>query len=145
MHPQLFFHCMLRSIGATVGSYNRCNEDIPLDLVFFSSFEELRLRLLESWNQREFTGYTSPHLFPLSLSEGLRTSSAELLSSHAFWTDMQPQNIPHKYSSRQKDAFECGCADGWGPNSRRGCYVYKMAVDLWTAPASRGRPLCGQN
>jgi hypothetical protein len=27
--------------------------------------------------------------------------------------------IPHKYSSRQKDAFECGCADGAGPTSRR--------------------------
>ena len=45
--------------------------------------------LLESLNQKEFTGYTSPHLFPLSTSEGLRTSSAEYLSFHAFWTEMQ--------------------------------------------------------
>ena len=29
-------------------------------------------RLLESWNRKEFTGYTSPHLFPLFTSEGLR-------------------------------------------------------------------------
>ncbi len=29
----------------------------------------------------EFTGYTSPHLFPLSTSEGLRTSAAEYLST----------------------------------------------------------------
>jgi hypothetical protein len=27
-----------------VGSYNRCDEDIPLDLFFFSAVEELRLR-----------------------------------------------------------------------------------------------------
>jgi hypothetical protein len=33
----------------------------------------------------------SPHLFPLSTSEGLRTSLAEFLSFHAFWTEMQPQ------------------------------------------------------
>ena len=33
----------------------------------------------------------SPHLFPRSTSEGLRTSSAESLSFHAFWTEMQPQ------------------------------------------------------
>ncbi len=49
--------------------------------------------LLESWNQREFTEYTSPHLFPLSTKEGLRTSLAEfrVLSFHAFWTEMQRQ------------------------------------------------------
>jgi hypothetical protein len=48
---------------------------------------------MESWNRKEFTGCTSPHLFPLSTSEGpgLRTSSAEYLSFHAFWTEMQPQ------------------------------------------------------
>ena len=27
-----------------VGSYNRCDEDIPLNLVFFSPFEEFCLR-----------------------------------------------------------------------------------------------------
>ena len=46
---------------------------------------------MESWNRKEFTGYTSPHLFPLSTSEGFRTSLAEYLSCHAFWTEMQPQ------------------------------------------------------
>ena len=44
VRPQLFFHCTLRSIGARVGGHNSCDEDIPLDLVFFSPFEELRLR-----------------------------------------------------------------------------------------------------
>ncbi len=45
---------------------------------------------MESWNQKEFTGYTSPHLFPRSTSEGLTTSLAESLSFHVFWTEMQP-------------------------------------------------------
>ncbi len=44
VRPQLFFHCMLRPIGARVGYYKRCYEGIPLDLVFFNSFEEPRLR-----------------------------------------------------------------------------------------------------
>ena len=44
VHPQLFFHCMLRPIGTVAGSFNRSDEDIPLDLIFFSPFEELRLR-----------------------------------------------------------------------------------------------------
>ncbi len=42
--PQLFFHCTLCPIGTVAGSYNRSDEDILLDLVFFSPFEELRLR-----------------------------------------------------------------------------------------------------
>ena len=43
VRPQLFFHCTLRPIRARVGSHNRCDEDIPLDLVFFSPFEEFHL------------------------------------------------------------------------------------------------------
>jgi hypothetical protein len=44
VRPQLFFHCTLRLIGAVAGRFNRSDEDIPLDLIFFSPFEELRLR-----------------------------------------------------------------------------------------------------
>ena len=44
--------------------------------------------------------------------------------------------ILHKYSSRQRDAFECGCADGAGPNSRRGSHVYEINTWLWNF----GRP-----
>ena len=42
VRPQLFFHCTLRPIGSAVGRFNRSDEDIPLDLVFFRPFEELR-------------------------------------------------------------------------------------------------------
>ncbi len=42
--PQLFFHCTLRPIGTVAGSYKSSDEDIQLYLVFFSPFEELRLR-----------------------------------------------------------------------------------------------------
>ena len=38
--------------------------------------------------------------------------------------------ILHKYSSRQRDAFECGCADGAGR------HVYKINTWLWNF----GRP-----
>ncbi len=44
--------------------------------------------------------------------------------------------IPHKYSSRQKDAFGCCCADGAGPTSRRGSHVYEINAWLWNF----GRP-----
>ncbi len=44
VRPQLVFHCTLRPIGTAAGRFNRSDEDIPLELVFFSPFEELRLR-----------------------------------------------------------------------------------------------------
>jgi hypothetical protein len=36
-------HCTLRPINATKSRYNRYSEDIDVDLVFFSAFEDLRL------------------------------------------------------------------------------------------------------
>ena len=45
VRPQLFFHCTVRPRGAPTDAYGRCHDDIPLDLVFFSSFEDLRLNL----------------------------------------------------------------------------------------------------
>ncbi len=44
VRPQLFFHCTLRPIGTAAGRFNRSDEAIPLDLVLFSPFEELRFR-----------------------------------------------------------------------------------------------------
>ncbi len=46
------------------------------------------------------------------------------------------KTIPHKYSSRQRDAFECDCADGAGPNLLKGSHVYKINTWLWNF----GRP-----
>ncbi len=45
----------------------------------------------------------------------MTTSSAKSLSSHASWTEMQPQLF-----HIQRDAFECCCADGAGPTTQRG-------------------------
>ncbi len=42
--PDLIWHRTLRPIGTAAGCYKRYDEDIPLDLIFFSPFEELRLR-----------------------------------------------------------------------------------------------------
>ena len=37
-------YCLQYTVYNKVGSYNCCDEDIPLDLVFFSPFEELLLQ-----------------------------------------------------------------------------------------------------
>ncbi len=45
VRPQLYFSCTLRPLNAAVDRYNNSSEDIPLDLVFFSAFEDLLLRI----------------------------------------------------------------------------------------------------
>ncbi len=65
VRPQLFFHCTLRPIGTAAGRFNRSDEDIPLDLIFFSPFEELHLRtagIIESKGiHREYLALTCSH------------------------------------------------------------------------------------
>ena len=38
--------------------------------------------------------------------------------------------IPHKYASRQKTAFGCGCADGAGHALRKGSHAYEITRDF---------------
>ncbi len=44
--------------------------------------------------------------------------------------------VPHMYSSRQRDVFECCCACGAGPTTRRGSHIYEINTWLWNF----GRP-----
>jgi hypothetical protein len=71
-----------------------------------------------------------------------------------FWTEMQPQQF---HISTAANAFECGCATGrFWVRLCRWCWPYlaeeqpclwdqHLAAEIWTAPASRGRPLCGRD
>ncbi len=73
VRPQLFFHCTLRPIGTAAGRFNSSDEDIPLNLVFFSPFEELRLRTAGIMESKGIHWCISPvpTVDPHSTSEGL--------------------------------------------------------------------------
>ncbi len=72
--PQLFFHCTLRPIGTVAGSSNHSDEDIPLDLVFFRPFEELRLRTAGIMESKGIHRVYEPSPVSTPTSEGLMTS-----------------------------------------------------------------------
>jgi hypothetical protein len=57
-------HCMLCPIGTAAGRFNRLDKDIPLDLVFFSPFEELRLRTAEIMVSKEIHWVYKPSPVP---------------------------------------------------------------------------------
>ena len=42
--PQLFFQCTVHPLNAAKRPYNRYSDEITLDLVFFSAFEDLHLQ-----------------------------------------------------------------------------------------------------
>ena len=136
VRPQLFFHCKLCPIGARVGGHNRCDEDIPLDLVFFSPFEELRLRTAGIMESRGIHRVYKPSPVPTLYVGRVEDLLGRVPLVPCFLDGNATSTIPHKYSSRQKDAFEYGCADGTGSNSRRGSHVYEINTWLWNF----GRP-----
>ncbi len=80
----LCVHCTLRPIGAVTGRFNRLDEDIPLDLIFFSPFGELRSKaagLMESKGiHRVYEPSPVPTLYVLSDNKSCLLSAIQLLS-----------------------------------------------------------------
>ena len=113
--PQLFFHCTLSLINARVGSSNHCNKDILLDLIFFSPFEELRLRTAGIMESRGIHRVYKPSPVPTLYVGRVEDLLGRVPLIPCFLDGNATSTIPHKYSSRQEDAFEYGCADGAGP------------------------------
>ncbi len=119
-----------------MGSHNRCNEDIPLYLVFFSPFEELCLRTAGIMESRGIHRVYEPSPVPTLYVGLVEDLLGRVPLVPCFLDCNETSTIPHKYNSRQKDAFEYCCADGEGPNSRRGSHIYEINTWLWNF----GRP-----
>jgi hypothetical protein len=105
-------------------------------LGFFSAFEDLCLRTAGTMEANGIKKVYEPSPLPT-----LYVGRAEDLLSRVplipcYLDGNATSTIPHKYNSRQKDSFECGCADGAGPTSRRGSHVYEINTWLWNF----GRP-----
>jgi hypothetical protein len=129
--PQLFFHCTLCPIGTAAGRFNRSEEDIPLDLVFFSPFEELCLRTAGIMESKGIHRVYEPSPVPTLYVGRVEDLLGRVPLIPCFLDGNATSTIPHKYSGRQRDAFECGCADGAGPTTRRGSHVYEINTWLW--------------
>ncbi len=142
-----FSHCTLHPIGTVAGSINRSDQDIPLDLIFFSPVEELRLRTAGFKESKGIHRVYEPSPVTTLYVGRVEDLLCRVPLISCFLDGNATSTIPHKYSSRQKGAFECRCQWCW-PNLAEGQPCLRdqhLVVDFWTAPASRGRPLCGQN
>jgi hypothetical protein len=136
VRPRLFFKCTLRPINATKGRYNRYSEDIDVDLVFFSAFEDLRLHTSGTMETNGIRKLYEPSPVPTLYVGKTEDLLGRVPLFPCFLNGNVTSTIPNKYAARQKQAFEFGCADGVSHGSRRGIHVYEINAWLWTF----GRP-----
>ncbi len=134
--PQLFFQCTVRPLQARADGFGRCPEDILLDLIFFSAFEDLRLQMTGTMEPNGVRKVYEPSPI-LTLYVGrVEDLLGRVPLIPCFLDGNATSTIPHKYANRQRTAFECGCADGAGPALRKGSHVYEINTWLWAF----GRP-----
>jgi hypothetical protein len=136
VRPQLFFKCTLRPINATKGRHNHYSEDIDVDLVFFSAFEDLRLHTSGTMETNGIRKLYEPSPVPTLYVGKIADLLGRVPLFPCFLNGNATSTIPNKYAARQKQAFEFGCADGASHGSRRGSHVYEINAWLWTF----GRP-----
>jgi hypothetical protein len=129
------FHVLCGSVcplTARVDRYNNSPDDIPLDLVFFSAFEDLHLQFTGTMESNQIRKLYKPSPVP-TLYVGLVEDLLGRVPLFLCFLDGNTTStlaIPFKYSARQ------GCADGHGPETRRGSHVYEVNAWLWNF----GRP-----
>ena len=136
VRPQLFFQCTLRPLNATLGRYKVCSGDIPLNLVFFSAYDDLRLRSTGTMESNGIRKMYEPSPVPTLYVGRVEDLLGRVPLFQCFLDGNTTSTIPYKYAARQKQAFEFGCADGQGQASRRGSHVYEINTWLWNF----GRP-----
>ena len=117
VRPQLYFSCTLRPLNAAVDRYNNSSDDIPLDLVFFSAFEDLLLRMTGTMESRGVRKLYEPSPVPTLYVGRVEDVLGRVPLFPCFLDGNLTSTIPHKYAARQGLDFEFGCADrplqGW--------------------------------
>jgi hypothetical protein len=115
--------------------------DLLLNLVFFSTFEELKLHMR---GPMEDAGVVK--LYEPSPTPCLYVAPAENMVSRVpliplFLTVNTTTTIPHVYSKHTDSGFPMGCADAAALDGRRVNNVYE--VNQWLWQFGRGKPRLG--
>jgi len=131
VRPQLFFQCTVHPLNAAKRPYNRYSDEITLDLVFFSAFEDLHLQTTGTMETNGIRKLYKPSPVPTLYVGRIEDLLGRVPLFQCFLDGNTTSTIPHKYAPRQKQAFAFGCADGSGQGSHRGSHVYEINTWLW--------------
>ena len=116
--------------------YNNSSEDIPLDLVFFSAFEDLLLRITGTMESRGVRKLYEPSPVPTLYVGRVEDLLGRAPLFPCFLDGNLTSTIPHKYAARQGLDFEFGCADRPLQGVHRCSHEYEVNTWLWNF----GRP-----
>ena len=141
--PQLFFKCLLRPRNGRPPKNNtwvRGPDDIEAHLVFFSTFEELKLPATGPMD------HATTKLYEPSPTPILYVGPCDLMLGRVplfplFLKGNSTPTIPHKLRHLKGSAFQFGTADAAAADGSRGSNVYEVNPWLWQF--GRGRPRIG--
>ncbi len=128
----------LRYRPGGVDCYNNSPDDIPLDLVFLSIFENLCLCITGTIQSNGIRKLYEPSPVPTLYVGKVEYILGRVPLFPCFLDGNTTFTTPHKYAARQGLDFPYGCADGpaKGLETRRGSHVYEVNAWLWNF----GRP-----
>ena len=106
--------------------YNNSSEDIHLDLLFFSAFEDLLLRITGTMERHGVRKLYEPSPVPTLYVGKVEDILGRVPLFPCFLDGNITSTIPCKYAARQSRDFAFGCADGPLQGSRRGSHVYEV-------------------
>ncbi len=137
---QLHFACYLHPTGGRPpknASYRCCPHDLCYHLVFFSTFEELKLPISRLMERAGVTKLYEPLPTPcLYVAPAANmVGRVPLIPSRL---DNSTPTIPHQYSQHKRSGFPVGTCDTAAVDGWRGSNVYE--VNQWLWQFGRGKP-----
>jgi hypothetical protein len=142
--PQLFFSCHLRPKDRRLPKtccHKTGPDDISFLLVFFSTFEELRLPIQGPMEDAGVVKLYEPSPTPCLYVAPAENMVGRIPLMPCFLDGNATPTIPHKYSKNKASCFPAGCADAAAEDGRSGSNVYEVNPWLWQF--GRGKPRIG--
>ena len=128
------YHCINR--------FNCCKpDDLLRELVFFNTFEELKLPIKGPVEDAEVIKLYEPSPTPCLYVAPAENMVGRVPLMPLFLAGNATPTIPHLFSKHKDECFPMGCADTASVEGRRGSNVYEVNPWLWRF--GRGKPRLG--
>jgi hypothetical protein len=141
--PQLYFTCHLRPTNGRQpkARHTYGEDDISVELVFFSTFEELALPGSGPMESSGVQKYYEPSPTPILYVGPVANVLGRVPLMPLFLHGNSTPTIPHQLRKHQRSKFPYGCADASDKSGRKGSNVYE--VNQWLWQFGRGKPRLG--
>jgi hypothetical protein len=116
-------------------------DDIRVDLMFFSTFEDLDLPGSGPMESKGIRKFYDPSPTPILYVGPISNVLGRVPLMPLFLHGNSTPTIPHQLRHLQRSKFPYGCADASGESGRKGSNVYELNQWMWEF--GRGKPRLG--